>query len=141
MLPPLLPTPAGWGTTAEDSSTCSLAPEGSYSPGGPMDSTFIVQCVDGTTNVGTGNSDIASCNICLAGTQAGCRGQEPTESSCLLRVSLAGDYLGACDGAALCSSAAHVPPSEDTLMPSKPGSVSPYSAVLVRTCCALANSV
>jgi hypothetical protein len=32
-----------------------------------MVSTSIQQCVEGTTNSGTGNTDVASCSICLPG--------------------------------------------------------------------------
>jgi hypothetical protein len=67
MLPPFLPTPVGWGTTAQANSTCSLAPEGSYSPGGLIVSTPIQPCTTGTTNTGSGNTQPASCNRCEAG--------------------------------------------------------------------------
>jgi hypothetical protein len=57
----------GWGTTAQDNSTCSLAPEGSYSPGGLIVSTPIQPCTTGTTNTGAGNTVPASCDRCVAG--------------------------------------------------------------------------
>jgi hypothetical protein len=62
---------AGWGTTDEAPSTCTMAPEGSYSPGGPMASTRVQLCVDGTTNVGAGHTHAASCDICLPGMLGG----------------------------------------------------------------------
>jgi hypothetical protein len=67
----LLGPPTGWGTTAQANSTCSLAPEGSYSPGGPIASTHVQQCLNGTTNAGTGNTNITSCNACLSGAYGG----------------------------------------------------------------------
>jgi hypothetical protein len=80
---------AGWGTTPQSPKTCRLAPKGSYSPGGLIDSasTRIQACVKGTTNTGTGNKRPASCNLCLPGTDCGiakARGSNVPRVKCLI---------------------------------------------------------
>jgi len=59
----------GWGTTPNAPNTCTIAPNGYYAPGGPIDpygsSTYIRSCRNGSTNMG------GISNGCTTGTAGG----------------------------------------------------------------------